>query len=162
MEINKGDILFSFSDAFIQDLIEDITKGASHVAVCCGNGKVIEAQALREVGYSDLSIYLSNYKIYRLPNSQENIENGIQWLLKQFGRPYSYWSIFVLFVRCVFRFKLPWKEGWGIICSRLVRDFLFQSKLNNIPDIIMTPRDVEDWIISNGGILVDESLVMKE
>ena len=158
MEFKKGDILLSFSSGFIQRVIESVTKGASHCAVLCDEkGNTIEADGMRNVGFSDISQYSTRIKVYRLSNSGANIDLGITWLLSQFGRPYDYWDIFILFIRCVFKLKLPWKEGKAIICSRLTRDFLFESKLN-IPDDNMTPRDVEDWIIANGGELIVDTV----
>jgi hypothetical protein len=160
MDIRQGDILFVYGEGLLDEAIEDITHGPSHCVVISSdnNQKVIEAQSFRQVGYQDLSFYLSsNIRIYRLPNTQANIDLGMQWLIRQLGRPYDYYDIFILFVRCMFKLKLPWKEGKRILCSRLVRDFIFQSKLN-IPDENMTPKDVEDWVIANGGVLVVDTV----
>lgn len=156
MDIKKGDILFVYGNDIISDLIEDITHGCSHGAICIGDGKIIEAMGFKDVGYNNLSAY-SSYRIYRLPNTEENINTGVQWLLQQFGRSYDYYDILVLCVRCLFKLKLPWKEGKRLICSRLVRDYIAQTKLN-IPDVNMTPQDVQDWVIANGGVLIADTV----
>lgn len=157
MNAQKGDILFDYGQGFVNNTIEILTKGASHTCVIVDDSRVIEAQGFREVDYCSLAYYdSSRYRIYRLPNSQDNIDAGIQWLTQQLGRHYDYWDIFVLLIKCLFQITLPWKEGKRIICSRLVRDFLFQSKWD-IPDTNMRPKDVEDWIISNGGVCIQVS-----
>ncbi len=158
MKLYKGDILFSYGTGFIQRIIEDVTHGASHCAVLCDEkGNIIEADFMRNVGFSDISQYSTNIRIYRLPNSNKNIDLGLAWLFSQFGRSYDYIDILILYIRCIFKFKIPWKEGKAILCSRLVRDFLFESKLS-IPDENMTPRDVEDWVIANGGKLMIDTV----
>lgn len=156
MKILTGDILFSFGTDFIADLIEDLThEGASHVCVVSDDiTKVIEAQGFRKVGYCDISYYASNIKIYRLPNTEKNINRGIRWLKLQIGKLYDYWSIAVLFVKLIFKLQLPWKDGKRFICSRLVRGYVYNSGFINIPDTVETPKDVEDWVIANGGVLI--------
>lgn len=161
-QIKNGDILFSYGKGFVQDLIEEITHGSCHTCVIVDDtsgtvNKVIEAQGFKNVGYADLSQYLDSCKIYRLPNTTQNINLGISWLFTQFGRGYDYWDIFVLFIRCALKLKLPWREGKEILCSRLTRDYIFQSKLN-IPDSNMTPKDVEDWVIASGGVLIVDTV----
>lgn len=157
-QIKTGDILFSFGKGIVGELIEDITSGPSHTCVISEDTtKVIEAQYRKVVGYCDISFYSSNIKIYRLPNTDENIDCGIKWLHQQFGRKYDDINIFILLLRCIFKLKIPWHEIKKFICSGLTRGFIFNSKLN-IPDTDMTPKDVEDWVIANGGVLIVDTV----
>jgi hypothetical protein len=156
--IKKGDILFAYGNSFISDLIEDLThEGASHVCVATDSTHVIEAQGGRKVGYQNLSFYSTNIKVYRLPIPTYNMSLGQSWLVEQIGKPYDYWDIVVLSFWLLFKFKIPWKEYGAFICSSLTRNYIFQCKLN-IPDLNMTPRDVEDWIIANGGVLLVDNV----
>lgn len=159
-QFKKGDILFSYGTGFIQDLIEDFThEGASHCAVISDDTtKVIESQGFRKVGYADLSFYSTNTKIYRIPNNGLNIDRGIRWLKMQFGKPYDYWSIFVISLKLIFKLKLPFKDGKEYICSRLSRGYFYNSGFTNIPDTVETPKDLEDWVIANGGVLIVDNV----
>jgi hypothetical protein len=159
----KGDILFSYGKSFIADLIEDFTnEGASHCAVISDDiTKVIESQGFRRIGYCDISYYASNIKIYRLPNSQRKIDMGIRWLKMQIGKLYDYWSIFVICVKLIFKLQLPFKDGKKFICSRLARGYVLNSGFD-IPDTVETPRDLEDWIVTNGGVLIFDDVSKKK
>jgi len=161
MELKQGDILFSYGTSFVAEIIEDITKGSSHCAILSDSkGNIIESQGGRKVGYSDISRYSTNIRIYRLPISSFDMISGFTWLFQQQGKWYDYYDILVLTVWLLFKFKIPWKEYGSFICSRLVRDYLFNCKCN-IPNTNMTPKDVEDWVIANGGVLIIDSVSRK-
>lgn len=152
LNIKPGDILFIWGNDFISDLIEDLTRGPSHTAICIGNGKLIEAQGFTRVRTNNFSFYSGGkYQIVRL--NLPNQIKGLEWLNKQIGRLYDYWDIFVLAIRYLFGFKIPWHEGHRLICSRLSRDFLFACGLN-IADENMSPEDLYIWTTNNDGKVV--------
>jgi hypothetical protein len=144
--MNTGDLIFVSGIDWISRAIRFVTKSKySHVAIYIGNGKVMEAQGFRKVGFRELSYYSGRYDIVPLPRSvtHEQLCAGMHWLMLQRGRPYSYWSDFVILLRCI-GIRLPWHEGIAIICSRLGRDFLFRCGLK-IPDENMSPEDLWEW-----------------
>jgi cell wall-associated NlpC family hydrolase len=148
--MRPGDLIFVEGRGLVATLIKWVTKSKySHVAVYVGDGKVIEAQGFRRVGFQALSFYSGQYDIQPLPRSvtHEGLCAGMHWLLLQRGRPYSYWDDFVILLRCLFGINLPWHEGVSIICSRLARDFCFQCGLP-VPDENMSPEDLWEWIES--------------
>lgn len=147
--MNPGDLIFVSGTDWISRAIRWVTKSKySHVAVYVGDGKVIEAQGFRTVGFQDLFFYSGHYDIMTLPRTvdYDELRSGIHWLLIQRGRRYSYWSDFVILLRCLFGIKLSWHEGANIICSRLARDFLFHCGLP-IPDENMSPEDLYEWVL---------------
>lgn len=145
MELNIGDLIFVHGKDFISEAIETITHSSfSHVAIYIGNGKVIEAQGGRTVGTQSLDYYNGEYTVCPLDLTGEQLTKSLPWLLAQRGRPYDYWDIFILFLRCVFWLKVPWREGKAVICSILARDWCKQNNLP-IPDIDMSPGDLHIW-----------------
>jgi hypothetical protein len=145
--MNPGDLLFVSGTDWIAKLVKWVTKSKySHVAVYMGNGQSMEAQAFRTVGLEAVSQY-TLYDIIPLPPiDPENLAIGLQWLLQQQGRHYSYWSDFVILMRKLFGILIPWHEDDEIMCARLARDFLFQCGLP-IPDEDMSPEDLYEWMI---------------
>jgi uncharacterized protein YycO len=144
-----GSLIFVHGTDFISREIEEVTKSKySHVCIYVGNGKVIEAQGFRTVGYQDLSFYNGMYDVFPVSMSKFDYAKGYSWLKRQLGRKYDYWDILVLWLRCKFKLHIPWHEGKRIICSRLARDFLFKCGFD-IPDENMTPEDLYEWCVKN-------------
>lgn len=154
MILKPGDLVFVWGTGITSWAIEEITHGPSHVAIYIGNGKLIEAQGFTKVRIIDLSFYDDCItKVIRFEDLA--VDKGILWLTnEELGREYDYRDIFILFVQCVFRIKIPWHEGKRVLCSRLARDFLFRCGLL-IPDKNMTPRDVLIWSLLNTGKIVE-------
>ncbi|GIM45242.1 hypothetical protein DNHGIG_07910 [Collibacillus ludicampi] len=150
MDLIAGDIVFVRGHDPVSRIIEDVTHGPySHVAIYVWGDRVIEAQGFRTVGFQRLSHYEGRYDAYRVNMTDEQVNNGLRWLLKQQGRRYDYWDLVVLFLKCAFNLKIPWREGKRIICSRLGRDFLFHCGMD-IPDENMTPEDLFEWVQRHG------------
>lgn len=146
--MNPGDLIFVHGTSLVDRIIRWVTKSQySHVAIYIGDGKIIDAHPFRKVGINLISIYSGDYDIKSLPVTvtHEQLNVGLYWLYLQRGRHYSYWSDFVILLRCLFGIKLSWHEGASIICSRLGRDFLFRCGLP-IPDENMSPEDLFEWL----------------
>lgn len=155
MDLKKGDIIFVYGSSLIDKAIEFITRSKyNHIAIYIGEGKVMEAQGFRTVGTQDINLYNGVYDAYRIPLTNEQIEQGLNWLIKQEGREYDYWDIFVLLLRCTIKFRIPWHEGKRILCSRLGRDFVSNCNIK-IPNKNMTPEDFFEWVINNFGYKVN-------
>ncbi|KIL38297.1 hypothetical protein SD70_27160 [Gordoniibacillus kamchatkensis] len=146
--MNPGDLIFVSGIDVISRIIRWVTESKySHVAIYVGGGRVIEAQAFRKVGFQELAYYEGKYDVKPIRLREPQRIHGLVWILNQRGRPYSYWSDFVILLRCLFNIHIPWHEGLAIICSRLGRDFLFHCGLP-IPDENMSPEDLYEWVTS--------------
>lgn len=145
--MNPGDLIFVSGTDWMSRIIRWVTKSSySHVAVYTGFGYVMEAQGFRRLGFRCLLIYDGEYDAKPLPPvTPDKLREGLNWLYSQRGRRYSYWSDFVILMRCLFGIAIPWKEGKAIMCARLARDFLFHCGLN-IPDEDMSPEDLAEWL----------------
>lgn len=153
-DLKPGDLIFVHGTDWISQCIERFTKSKySHVAIYIGDGQVMEAQGNRTVGTRSLSYYVGLYDVFRVPLTHEQLEAGLAWLNNEKGIEYDYWDIFVLFMRCVFNLQIPWHECHRLLCSRLMRDFLFYCNLP-IPDANMTPEEVFEWVIQHYGFQV--------
>lgn len=153
-DLKPGDLIFVYGTDWISRCIEYFTKSKySHVAIYIGNEMVFEAQGFRKTGTRSLSYYAGEYDVFRLPMTNEQLQSGLEWLSNEKGIEYDYWDIFVLLMRCAFNLQIPWHECHRLICSRLMRDFLFHCNLP-IPDENMTPEDIYEWVIQNYGFPV--------
>lgn len=144
--VKPGDLVFVSGTDWISYIIRWVTKSKySHMAIYIGGGEVIEAQAFRKVGKRELSYYAGKYDVVSVPMTEKQRLHGLIWVLRQQGRPYSYWSDFIILMRRLFGIVIPWREDKNIMCSRLARDFLFHCGLP-IPDEDMSPEDLYEWI----------------
>lgn len=143
--MNIGDLVFVQGTSWIDRAIEYFTKSKwSHVAIYVGDGQCIEAQGQRTVGFQSLSFYPS-YDVISMNLNAEQQKRIVDFLYSQIGKPYDYVDILILFVRCVFKIKIPWHETHKWICSRLACDAERYAGKRAPTDDNVTPEDLYEF-----------------
>lgn len=125
MDIKPVELLFVWGSGLIDDTIEAVTHGPSHVAMFKDEITVIEAQAGRTVGEAALSFYLDRkcrIEVWTDPElTDEQRQSMIEYAKKLYGIPYDYILIPLEFLHFKALLPLDWyKENHHRICSSLI------------------------------------------
>lgn len=151
-DLLPGDLVFVMGQKWFSRIIKKVTRSPfSHSAIYVGGGAVIEAEALRVVGYESLYTYAGHYEVVRLSDGvgRNALHNGLAWLISQRGRRYSYWTIVRLLFKCLFGFTVGKRDKTNVICSMLAVEFL-QNCGVYVPSGDMSPEDLYEWMKTQG------------
>lgn len=126
-QIKKGDILFVWGKSLVEELITDISHGASHCALFVDENTVCEAQFGRVVGEANLQDYIDDKNTVRLEVwtddslTDEQREDMIAYAKTMYGQHYDVKLIPLELIHFLTRNNLEWyREGNEKICSTLV------------------------------------------
>lgn len=147
MLVLPGDLIFVRGTSPLSRGIELAEHGRySHVAIYAGDGKVIEAQGGRTVGYNDLAAYAGKYDVGRVQCALFRRKQVLEYAKKQFGIRYDYTLIAFLFMKLTFQmdWSLKYKEHQAFICSTLVNDAWGESGVRLCPNDYPTPQELAD------------------
>lgn len=121
--VKPGDVLFVWGNALIDDAIEDITHGPSHVAIFVSEKRIAEAQGGIKVQENDSSFYSSvKTEIWTDPSLTDTEREAMVSFAKSlYGMKYDYFLIPLEFFHFEFGEKLGWfREHEHLICSTYV------------------------------------------
>ena len=143
MDVKTSDVLFLWGKGFIDDAIEVVTDGPSHVALFLTSIELAEAQGMRLAGPNLVSSYLKDPRITRMEvwtdwqlTSEERliIANKARSL---FGHKYDYFLIPLELAHFELGMKLNWyHEHSNLICSTFVETCAEAAKIKwaNVPN----------------------------
>lgn len=147
-EILPGDLLFVWGNSFIEEVIEEVTHGPSHVALFLDEQTIAEANWNRTTGASPLSNFLSGkgrLEVWRDDTlTDEERSKMVKYAREHFGIHYDYLGILVELARYELNFPLATlHEGKRRICSSYVNDCIKSIGRNwaNVP-YAPTPSDL--------------------
>lgn len=125
-EILPGDVLVVWGESLIEEVIEHVTHGCSHVAIFIDNQTIAEFQGGRKSGISPLSVYLESdnrLEVWRDTTlTVDEREKIVQYALHHSGQEYDYLAIFVELLRYETGITLDYHEGKKRICSTFIKD----------------------------------------
>jgi hypothetical protein len=147
-EIKTGDVLFVWGNGPIDNAIEFVTHGPSHVAFFIDNQTVAEAQAGRTTGTSLTTDYLKEHdkqlEVWRDETlTEEERVKMVAYAKRHFGIHYDYLAILVELAH--FELDLPinsFHEGKRRICSSYVND-IAKSVGRNWSSVPYAPAPVD-------------------
>jgi cell wall-associated NlpC family hydrolase len=140
-----GDIVLVKGPGIISEAIEWAENGAySHVCMYAGNGKVIEAQGARPIGYRSLSFYEGHYDIGYVNATREQRLRTLHSAESKIGQKYGWGLIFVLFLKLVLHINRPYNKHMGLVCSNFVVDAWKDGGVIITKDDKPTPQTVAD------------------
>jgi len=127
-----GDILACRDeDSLISEAICLITNSYySHVGIIISNTQIVESDGVSGfVRYRDIEDYRGKAVIYTCDSlSDKQRQDIVYFAKKEVGRRYDRLLLLWLFVKYVFRLKLPYINDSSMICSELVNK-IFKSSI---------------------------------
>lgn len=121
-------------------------KRYKHIALYIGNGRVLETQFFRKVGYRNLSYYDGKYDVYRYnePLIDFHKMRILFSLRSHIGLPCDRLDVFMRFVRAILHGKIPRSETHRYIGSKIIRDAFVFAGLS-MPDGDVCPDALSGW-----------------
>jgi hypothetical protein len=160
--IKPGDLLFVWGDSFIENGIEWVTHGPSHVAMFKNENTLIEAQTGRPVGEIDLSFYLGKkcrLEVWEDPTlTDPERTEMINFARTLYGTEYDDFLIPLELLHFECGLDLHWyHEKNRRICSTLMDQI--GKYVNRKWSQVMNPAPVD---LTDGGILTFKELLKSE
>lgn len=125
MGLEIGNIIASRGDSIISSVIKKITYSKySHLAIIVSNTLIIEADGISGfIKYRNIEDFQSYSDIFTCDSlTDKKSQEMIFYLEGKVGQKYDRILLFWLFVKYVFRVKLPYKNDSSMICSELVNN----------------------------------------